>query len=212
MALSLAVAGLLGSGIGAAASVFGQSSANKANKREAEKNRQFQEYMSSTAHQREIKDLKKAGLNPILSATGGRGASTPGGSMARIENTAKDLNKNVAATSLLAAQLGQIKATTSYTNEQTQLAAEQQMHVRAQAQTQINSAVGLDLENRLKAEMLKVYKVPGSREFKELGIIGGALNLGYQFMGSAKRIPIDPSNPIKDLSKRFETIPQKKRK
>ena len=50
---------------------------------EASKNRRFQREMSNTAHQREVKDLRKAGLNPILSAKYG-GASTPPGSMASI--------------------------------------------------------------------------------------------------------------------------------
>ena len=43
------------------------------NAQEAAKSRSWQEYMSNTAHQREIRDLKAAGLNPVLSAMGGNG-------------------------------------------------------------------------------------------------------------------------------------------
>ncbi|UPW41080.1 DNA pilot protein [Sigmofec virus UA08Rod_5594] len=63
-----------------------QTQANKIamdyNSAEAAKNRSWQEYMSNTAHQREVKDLRAAGLNPILSASGGNGAAVTSGATA----------------------------------------------------------------------------------------------------------------------------------
>lgn len=52
------------------------------NSAEAAKNRDWQKMMSDTAHQREVRDLLAAGLNPVLSVTGGNGASVTSGATA----------------------------------------------------------------------------------------------------------------------------------
>lgn len=81
------IGGALG-GIGSIVSgLFGQSS--------AQRQMDFQERMSSTAHQREVADLRKAGLNPILSASKG-GASSPGGASATMPNPGSEFGQSVA--------------------------------------------------------------------------------------------------------------------
>jgi len=74
----MSVLGVVG---GIVSSIFGNNSAKK----EAERNREFQERMARNAHQYEVEDLKKAGLNPILSGLGGSGAATPSGAVANIK-------------------------------------------------------------------------------------------------------------------------------
>lgn len=63
-----------------------QSNANNAfNAQQAQNQMDFQARMSNTSHQREVKDLIAAGLNPVLSANGG--ASSPSGSSATADNS-----------------------------------------------------------------------------------------------------------------------------
>lgn len=96
---------------------------NKKGRDEAKRQMDFQRDMSSTAHQREVADLRAAGLNPILSGTGGAGASTPGGSMAPMESTASDSREAFKMGKLIDEQLKNLEKDTDKKSQEERTSA-----------------------------------------------------------------------------------------
>lgn len=129
-----AVASVAGTAIGG---MFGMKS-NKASAKEAQKNRDWQERMDNTKHQREVQDLAAAGLNPILSANSA--GSVPSGGVATQSNPFSGLGQEVNS----ALRLGRV--------EREKLALEQEIGEATIEQSRSQSVKNMAETNKENAE------------------------------------------------------------
>lgn len=105
IAAGLAAGGQLAGGAVSAISSAVQNQKNRNfNARQAQLQRDFEERMSSTAYQRQVADMKKAGLNPYLANSGG--AVAPTGASATATGQQKvDFGYGIAQSALSVANL-----------------------------------------------------------------------------------------------------------
>ena len=171
--MSLLALGTAALGLGSAAmDYFGQKATNQANLDIAREQMAFQERMSNTSHQREVADLKAAGLNPILSAT--KGATTPGGASANMINPAPKIDPSMII------GIEKAKADISKTKAETLVAGET-------AKNLIEQNKNLGAQNVLlkqQAENLLVQQ--GMTKVQARKVLAETDNINYELQGKTR--------------------------
>lgn len=136
-------------------SLIGGENQNSTAKEIASDNNATSIELANTAHQREVQDLKAAGLNPILSATGGSGASTPTLQAAPVQNTLSGVANSAATMASTLADVATKMATVDNISADT-------ANKRVNNALLSNQVTGSGLENKLK-EIESNYRDPTLR-------------------------------------------------
>lgn len=137
----------------AALGYAGNERTNLANAQQAKDQMAFQERMSNTSYQRQVADLRAAGLNPALAYDKG-GASTPGGAMATMTDSMSKGASSALEVKALQSRLASDQVQRVATAAQADQSAASAEHSRAQART-VEMTRDLVAANLLEDQFLK---------------------------------------------------------
>lgn len=171
---------------------------NAFNSAQVKQQMDFQDRMSSTAHQREVKDLLAAGLNPILSANGG--ASAPAGASATSDNSTATLkaqqaiNRENIAASKYQAEL----------NAGIQLEMNKQNIASAQKMAKWQNALNRELGYAQMANNADIANIGAGASMYAANMSSSASRYGSDVSAAASKYGVDnPNDPfmyiVKDI-------------
>lgn len=175
------------------------------NAHQSSKQMDFQERMSNTAHQREVKDLRAAGLNPILSSKYG-GSSTPPGSAAQAARA--DVAGNFAKGYNLGGEKALLAAQTEAQHSAAQLSQAQAKDLNLTQTERINNLLAQNAATLAGTNLTTSQRDKVLQEIKNLEAQKKLINIqatttAYQgqqekVKGELWKIPADAIDKVKD--------------
>lgn len=176
---------------------------NAFNAEQAQKQMDFQREMSNSAHTREIQDLKNAGINPVLTASGGNGAAVTSGAAASADTSANGSIASYLAnlnSALVSLENTRVNAEMQQAIAEKQIASAQ-LIAQLQAET---SRYGANMSYATQMAILKWQETHPQNQWSFLNsVLGGALgdsnNSAVKAITSGTGL-ISPNNPLVQIA------------
>lgn len=207
----------LGGALAAGGTIAGSVISGAFGNAQAKRQMDFQERMSNTAHQREMEDMRRAGINPLLSAKHG-GAVSPSGASAPSPDFAGSINS---ASRLLmdkqmqAAQIRDINSAATLKDAQTNDVFATQadridLMIAQREKTLQDSKVGFQQEKNLRAELevlraqrdnIRAQTASTLADSEKKKLIGTGFGIGNKIVDWFKKKDARNDTPKQELDK-----------